>query len=40
MLNDVYVSKKRREQVIEIIKELIREKGRFSKERKNYWSSY
>ena len=26
MLNDVYVSKKRREQVIEIIKELIREK--------------
>tara|TARA_R100001015_G_C4623612_1_gene181480 strand:- start:957 stop:1445 length:489 start_codon:yes stop_codon:yes gene_type:complete len=27
MLNDVYVSKKRREQVIEIIKELIREKG-------------
>lgn len=27
ILNDVYVSKKRREQVIEIIKELINEKG-------------
>ena len=27
MLNDVYVSKKRREQVIEVIRELIHEKG-------------
>lgn len=27
MLNDVYVSKKRREQVVQIIKELIHEKG-------------